>query len=141
MFSRMRTKNTMKRLYEDMPNGYQETIQKGLSAVRYFSRNMSCGHGTKKENIQRLKEEIEPADAIVIGAGAGLSTSAGFVYSGERFEKWFSDYAEKLSELMQNPQLILQMGALAKHNMERFSEQEVMGKWEKLFSQLTKGKK
>ena len=52
-----------------------------------------------------------------------------------------SDFAEKLSELMQNPQLILQMGALAKHNMERFSEQEVMGKWEKLFSQLTKGKK
>lgn len=85
----------MKSLYEDMANGYQETIQKGLSAVRYFSRNMSNGTGTKEENIQRLKQEIETADAIVIGAGAGLSTSAGFVYSGERFEKWFSDYAEK----------------------------------------------
>ena len=32
--------------------------------------------------IRRLKEEIETADAIVIGAGAGLSTSAGFTYSG-----------------------------------------------------------
>ena len=33
----------------------------------------------------------EEADAVVIGAGAGLSTSAGFVYNGERFEKHFSD--------------------------------------------------
>ena len=32
---------------------------------------------------------------MVIGAGAGLSTSAGFVYTGERFEKYFSDFAEK----------------------------------------------
>jgi len=42
-----------------------------------------------------VKNEIKNADAIVIGAGAGLSTSAGFVYSGERFEKYFFDFAEK----------------------------------------------
>lgn len=48
-----------------------------------------------REQIGLLKREIQNADAIVIGAGAGLSTSAGFVYSGERFEKWFSDYASK----------------------------------------------
>lgn len=41
------------------------------------------------DNIRRLKQEIETADAIVIGAGAGLSTAAGFTYSGERFEKYF----------------------------------------------------
>ena len=46
------------------------------------------------EQIARLREEIESADAIVIGAGAGLSTSAGFTYSGERFEKNFFDFAE-----------------------------------------------
>jgi NAD-dependent SIR2 family protein deacetylase len=45
--------------------------------------------------IDRLKNEIETADAIVIGAGAGLSTAAGFTYSGERFEKYFSDFIEK----------------------------------------------
>lgn len=45
--------------------------------------------------IERLKNEIKTADAIVIGAGAGLSTAAGFTYSGERFEKYFSDFIEK----------------------------------------------
>ena len=45
--------------------------------------------------IDRLKNEIETADAIVIGAGAGLSTAAGFTYSGERFEHFFSDFEEK----------------------------------------------
>lgn len=47
------------------------------------------------DSIIRLKKEIETADAIVIGAGAGLSTSAGFTYSGERFEKLFSDFEKK----------------------------------------------
>ena len=49
---------------------------------------------TRKALITRLRGEIESADAIVIGAGAGLSTSAGFTYSGERFEKNFFDFAE-----------------------------------------------
>ena len=49
---------------------------------------------TRTAQIARLREEIEDADAIVIGAGAGLSTSAGFTYSGERFEKYFFDFAE-----------------------------------------------
>jgi NAD-dependent SIR2 family protein deacetylase len=47
------------------------------------------------ENTELLKEKIEEADAVVIGAGAGLSTSAGLTYSGERFEKNFSDFKEK----------------------------------------------
>lgn len=47
------------------------------------------------DNIKRLKNEIDTADAIVIGAGAGLSTSSGFDYAGERFEKYFSDFHNK----------------------------------------------
>ena len=85
----------MKNLYNEMPNGYQESIQKGLNAVRYFSRHMSFGTGTDEERINRLKQEIESADAIVIGAGAGLSTSAGLTYSGERFERYFFDFAKR----------------------------------------------
>ena len=42
-----------------------------------------------------LAEKISSADAVIIGAGAGLSTSAGFTYSGERFSKYFSDFKEK----------------------------------------------
>ena len=45
--------------------------------------------------IESLKKEMETADAIVIGAGAGLSTAAGFTYSGERFERFFSDFEAK----------------------------------------------
>lgn len=46
-------------------------------------------------NIKRLKKEIEIADAVVIGAGAGLSASAGFDYGGKRFERYFSDFQKK----------------------------------------------
>lgn len=47
------------------------------------------------EQISRLKNEIENVDAIVVGAGAGMSTSAGFYYDGERFEKYFFDFRKK----------------------------------------------
>lgn len=45
--------------------------------------------------IDRLKEAIKTTDAVVIGAGSGLSTAAGFTYTGERFDKHFSDFARK----------------------------------------------
>ncbi len=48
-----------------------------------------------EEKIQRLKNAIEEADGIVLGAGAGLSASAGFDYSGARFQKYFQDFSEK----------------------------------------------
>ena len=57
--------------------------------------NISTGKGTKEEQLRRLKEAMTSFDAIMIGAGAGLSTSAGLTYSGERFRKYFFDFAEK----------------------------------------------
>ena len=53
-----------------------------------LSRNYS-------EQIEKLKQEIKIADAIVIGAGAGLSASAGLVYTGERLEKYFGDFVSR----------------------------------------------
>ena len=47
------------------------------------------------DKITQVDEKINSTDAVIIGAGAGLSTSAGFTYSGERFDKYFSDFKEK----------------------------------------------
>ena len=47
------------------------------------------------ESMERLKAALQDCDAVVIGAGSGLSTAAGFTYNGERFEKYFSDFAAK----------------------------------------------
>ncbi len=82
----------MKRNYSELPNGYLETIHNGIAGVRTFRSGLSRGTGTRQENLERLREEIRTADAIVVGAGAGLSTAAGFIYTGERFETWFPDF-------------------------------------------------
>ena len=47
------------------------------------------------DEIKRLREALDKADAVLIGAGSGLSAAAGFTYAGERFEKHFSDFREK----------------------------------------------
>ena len=47
------------------------------------------------DKIARLKQELDTADAVVIGAGSGLSTSAGFLYTGERFQRYFGDFIAK----------------------------------------------
>lgn len=62
---------------------------------------MYLKRGTKKstescsQQIEQLRLEIQQADAVVMGAGSGLSAAAGFTYSGERFQKYFKDFAEK----------------------------------------------
>lgn len=47
------------------------------------------------DKLKRLKAALDAADAVLIGAGSGLSASAGFTYSGERFERYFGDFIEK----------------------------------------------
>lgn len=47
------------------------------------------------EQIKRLHAALQECEAVVIGAGSGLSTAAGYTYTGERFQKYFADFAEK----------------------------------------------
>lgn len=60
---------------------------KGASIIR--------GRGTATEEaVATLRHELDAADAILVGAGAGLSTAAGFTYSGERFDEHFADFRD-----------------------------------------------
>ena len=58
-----------------------------------YHPNVSTGTGTREEQLQRLRDAVRSCNAILIGAGAGLSTSAGLTYSGERFNRYFFDFA------------------------------------------------
>ena len=61
-----------------------------------FSKNRTKEYtGNCSVQIEWLKQALETADAVLIGAGAGLSASAGLSYSGERFERYFSDFHQK----------------------------------------------
>ena len=64
----------------------------------FFNRNTTQYPGDNipyEEQVRKLKEKIQNAEAIVLGAGAGLSTAAGLSYSGECFQKYFFDFAKK----------------------------------------------
>lgn len=60
---------------------------------------LGCGRAVEKGavacDIERLDQALESADAVLVGAGAGLSTAAGFTYSGPRFERYFADFRER----------------------------------------------
>ena len=79
----------------DEPNGYLESIRKGSAGLNRLRGGIYYGSGDRDGEIARLRKELEAADAIVIGAGAGLSTSAGFTYAGDRFNEWFADFSAK----------------------------------------------
>ena len=61
----------------------------------FLKRAMTKSTGSYWDSVEQLKHQIQTADAIVIGAGAGLSTAAGFTYSGERFQRCFADFIGK----------------------------------------------
>ena len=61
----------------------------------FSKKKMNEFTGGSSDKTALIREKIQRADAVVIGAGAGLSTAAGFTYSGERFEKYFADFGEK----------------------------------------------
>ena len=61
----------------------------------YFSRLTRQSTKSFSAQIDRLRAALAEAEAIVVGAGAGLSTAAGYTYSGERFERLFGDFAAR----------------------------------------------
>ncbi len=61
----------------------------------FLNRKISTSTKEYLDSINHLKELLQEADAVIIGAGAGLSTSAGFTYTGKRFEDNFSDFIKK----------------------------------------------
>ena len=64
----------------------------------FFNRNTIQHPGENipyEEQVRKLKEKMQNMEAIVLGAGSGLSTAAGLTYSGERFQKYFFDFAKK----------------------------------------------
>ena len=83
------------RSFYNRKDGYRDTIYRGFSAAKSMKNAVSFSDKSKEDEIKLLREVIENTDSIVVGAGAGLSTSAGFTYSGERFERYFFDFAEE----------------------------------------------
>ena len=60
-----------------------------------FDRRKKKAGETGTAPEARLRAALAEAETVVIGAGAGMSTSAGFIYTGERFDRYFSDFAAK----------------------------------------------
>ena len=61
----------------------------------FSKKQIITSTGNYLNQINELKTALDNADAVVIGAGSGLSTAAGYTYDGERFEKYFSDFERK----------------------------------------------
>lgn len=61
----------------------------------FSSKKITTSTTEFSDPVNRVKELLQSAEAVIIGAGAGLSTSAGFTYTGKRFEDNFSDFIEK----------------------------------------------
>lgn len=48
-----------------------------------------------EQKVIEFQEVLDQTDTVLIGAGAGLSTAAGFAYGGEPFRRYFADFDEK----------------------------------------------
>ena len=61
----------------------------------FFSRLTRQSTAAFSKQIDKLRVALDASDAVVIGAGAGLSTAAGYTYSGKRFDELFGDFAAR----------------------------------------------
>lgn len=62
----------------------------------FLSKLTSKSTESYSDKIKKLKKDIDSTDAILIGAGAGMSTSAGLTYSGERFYRFFFRLSQEI---------------------------------------------
>lgn len=90
MYSQMKMKKSTEKFY--LNDSFYELINISLSGIRNFRRTENLENDF---DISKVKDFLEKCDAIIIGAGAGLSAAAGLNYEGERFIKYFFDFREK----------------------------------------------
>ena len=76
-----------------MIDGYRNSIYLGAETAERFVSQLTLDARSFQERIEKLAEFLDEAENVVVGAGAGLSCAAGFLCSGERFAKYFSDFA------------------------------------------------
>ena len=82
----------------DLDLTFLDSVGKKLSFIKEVMRYNGIIEGTTGDfdsEINKLKEVFQNADAIIVGAGAGLSSSAGYDFGGERLQKYFGDFVEK----------------------------------------------
>lgn len=69
----------------------------GFFSMPLVSGNVVCAKnddGQLASKIEKLRQALDDADAVIVGAGAGMSTAAGLTYSGERFDEHFADFRD-----------------------------------------------
>lgn len=77
-------------------DGFRESLEMGQRAAISLTHRLLKAEGVRPSEVLRLRAVLRDSGPVLIGAGAGLSTSAGFTYSGERFERYFSDFRGSL---------------------------------------------
>lgn len=69
----------------------------GFFSMPLVSGNVVCAKNDDRQlasKIEKLRQALDDADAVIVGAGAGMSTAAGLTYSGERFDEHFADFRD-----------------------------------------------
>lgn len=69
----------------------------GFFSMPLVSGNVACAKnddGQLASKIEKLRQALDDVDAVIVGAGAGMSTAAGLTYSGERFDEHFADFRD-----------------------------------------------
>lgn len=82
-------------IYLDHTDRRGDSIAWKKGGVHKMSGGWIPKTGNTPDGVHKLQEAWNNAEAVIIGAGAGLSVSAGFVYTGKRFETYFHDFAQK----------------------------------------------